>query len=102
MKEYYVYILLCSDKSYYIGFTNDIGRRMQEHHCGADPDCYTYRKRPLELVYFDVFTDPKSAIAFEKQSRKKKQALISNNWIRLKELATCKNITTDSLFEGCK
>ncbi|MCD4832918.1 MAG: GIY-YIG nuclease family protein [Bacteroidales bacterium] len=32
MKPYYVYILLCSDNSYYTGITNNIDRRLVEHN----------------------------------------------------------------------
>ncbi|MBN1116396.1 MAG: GIY-YIG nuclease family protein [Bacteroidales bacterium] len=31
MKYYYVYILKCSDNSYYTGFTNNLDRRLAEH-----------------------------------------------------------------------
>jgi putative endonuclease len=36
MKQYFVYILLCSDNSYYTGVTNDIQRRLYEHETGLD------------------------------------------------------------------
>jgi putative endonuclease len=35
VEEYYVYILKCSDKSYYTGLTNDIDRRLWEHQEGV-------------------------------------------------------------------
>ncbi|MFC5285195.1 GIY-YIG nuclease family protein [Pedobacter alpinus] len=38
MKYYYVYILKCSDDSYYTGVTNDIERRLQEHETGYNPN----------------------------------------------------------------
>jgi len=83
MKEYFVYILLCNDKSYYTGVTNDLERRLYEHHTGYNPKSYTYNKRPVELVFYETFNDPNQAIEFEKQikgwSRKKKQAIINNN-----------------------
>ncbi len=48
-------------------------------------------------MYYQIFDDPVSAIAFEKKlkgwSRKKKQALIEENWAKLQELAFCKNST---------
>ncbi|WP_194528954.1 GIY-YIG nuclease family protein [Zobellia roscoffensis] len=31
MRPYYVYILECTDKSFYVGFTNDVKRRLAEH-----------------------------------------------------------------------
>src|SRR5690606_40472044 len=82
MKEYYVYILQCKDGSYYTGVTNDIDRRLWEHQEGINNECYTYRRRPVKLVYVENFNDVNQAIAFEKQikgwSRKKKEALIQD------------------------
>ena len=48
MKSYFVYILKCSDNSYYTGFTNNLERRFEEHTSGKNKECYD--KRPLELV----------------------------------------------------
>ena len=80
MKTYYVYILKCSDNSYYVGVTNDLDRRFSEHQEGDDPNSYTYRRRPLSLVFHYSFIDINEAIDFEKQvkgwSRKKKEALM--------------------------
>jgi putative endonuclease len=87
MKTYFVYILKCSDNSYYTGFTNDLERRFGEHQSGKNKDCYTYNKRPLELMWFETFNDVLNAIAIEKQikgwSRIKKEALIIQDWERL-------------------
>ena len=95
MKEYYVYILKCKDTSYYTGVTNDIDRRLWEHQEGINKECYTYRRRPVELMYVGIFNDVNEAIAFEKQikgwSRKKKEALVRENWDEMKKLSTCKN-----------
>ena len=87
MKSYYVYIVKCNDDSFYTGITNNLERRLQEHAIGVDIEAYTYSRRPLELVWFETFTDPKQAIIIEKQikgwSRRKKQALIAEDWDRL-------------------
>jgi len=87
MKTYFVYILKCSDNSYYTGFTNDLERRFGEHQSGKNKDCYTNNKRPLELMWFETFNDVLNAIAIEKQikgwSRIKKEALIIQDWDRL-------------------
>lgn len=95
MKEYYVYILECSDGSFYTGVTNDVDRRLREHQEGLNSTCYTFKRRPVELVFYTTFNDVDQAIAFEKQvkgwSRKKKIALINGNWTKLKRLAECKN-----------
>ncbi len=95
MKQYYVYILKCADNSYYTGITNNINRRLLEHQNGTNKDCYTYNKRPVELVFHTEFNDVNQAIAFEKQvkgwSRKKKEAIINDKWDDLKKLSECQN-----------
>ena len=87
MRSYFVYILKCSDNSYYTGFTNNLERRFAEHSSGKNKDCYTFDKRPLELVWFETFNDVLDAIAIEKKikgwtRRKKKPSLmrIGTNW----------------------
>jgi len=91
MKQYFVYILRCNDGSYYTGITNDLERRLDEHEKGLNQSCYTYKKRPLKLVFHEWFTDVHQAIAFEKQvkgwRRDKKEALINGRWDLLPELS---------------
>jgi putative endonuclease len=91
MKQYHVYILFCSDGSYYTGITNDIERRLSEHQIGENTGCYTYKRRPVTLVFNEVFSDATSAIAFEKQvkgwRRAKKEAIIKGDWHLLPELS---------------
>jgi putative endonuclease len=91
MKQYFVYILLCSDNSYYTGVTNDIDRRFAEHESGGSLTSYTFKRRPLKLVFCEQFIDVNQAIAFEKQvkgwRRAKKEALINGDWYLLTELA---------------
>ena len=91
MKTMYVYIIECSDTSYYIGVSNNAERRFHEHCAGTNRNCYTFTRRPLKLVYSEIFSDPKSAIAFEKKikgwSRVKKKALIEGNFELLSELS---------------
>lgn len=95
MNQYYVYILKCSDNSYYTGVTNNLELRFSQHQSGKFPDSYTHNRRPLKLVFYCEFNDISQAIAFEKQvkgwSRKKKEAIINDNWESLKELSFCKN-----------
>jgi putative endonuclease len=98
MKNYFVYILKCSDDSYYTGVTDDLQRRFMEHEGGLDSECYTFSRRPLEIVFYQIYNDVLYAIATEKKikkwSRKKKEALINEKWDSLKELARCKNETS--------
>ena len=87
MKFYYVYIVKCSDNSYYTGMTNSIDRRLFEHNSGKSPDSYTFIRRPVVLVWFESFSDPTQAILIEKKikgwSRRKKEALINEDWDKL-------------------
>ena len=84
MDDYSVYILKCSDDSYYTGVTNDIDGRVLEHQNGKDPKAYTYKRRPIQLVFCEHYHDINQAIAFEKQvkgwRREKKEALIKREW----------------------
>ena len=61
---YYVYILLCSDNSYYTGLTDDVKKRLKQHNRGI---CrYTKDKLPVKLMWLGMFRDKKTAIEFER------------------------------------
>ncbi len=98
IKYLYVYILKCSDNTYYTGITNNPERRLIQHTKGINKDSYTYTRRPLELVYCELFTNFNLAIEWEtkikKWSRAKKEALIKSNWDHLKLYAACNNATS--------
>ena len=66
---YYVYILKCSDHSYYTGITNDMDKRFVEHKSGKYPDCYTFHKRPLELKYYETFNDVYKQFILKRRSK---------------------------------
>ena len=91
MKQSYVYILKCSDNSYYTGVTSNLVQRFFQHETGFYPDCYTASRRPVELVYYCEFTDINFAIDIEKKikkwSRAKKEALINEEFDKLPNLA---------------
>ncbi len=86
-----VYILQCADGAYYTGVTNDLGRRLQEHQTGYNPKAYTFKRRPVKMVFYEWFPDAGQAIAFEKQvkgwRREKKEALIRRDWASLPGLS---------------
>ena len=81
MKFYYVYILNCSDNSFYTGMTSDLDKRLFQHKEGKTFDGYTNDKRPVELVWHIQCNDPNDAIKIEKQikgwSRKKERSTYS-------------------------
>lgn len=91
MQPFWVYILKCADASYYTGHTDALEQRLQQHHEGANPDCYTFRRRPLKLVFSETFPSREAALTAEQQikgwSRKKKEALIRQDWAALRLLA---------------
>ena len=95
MKYYYVYILLCSDRSFYTGMTNDLNRRLLQHQSGYKKAAYTATRLPVKLKWFLQCTNSLEAIKIEKQikgwSHRKKQALIDENWEDL--VAFSKNYT---------
>ncbi len=97
MYFYYVYILKCSDDSYYTGITSNLDKRINEHKLGKYKNCYTYKRRPIEVKFYETFNDVLQAIYFEKKIKKwtraKKEALINRNFNMLQILAECRNAT---------
>ena len=92
MRPFFVYMLTCSDSSYYCGQTDDIESRLQQHYAGEIG--YTSTRKPVELVWQGEFESREGAIAFEQQikgwSRAKKEALIAGDWDQIKQLAKSK------------
>ena len=86
----FMYILICSDGSYYTGSTIDLEKRINEHQNGNGAN-HTKKRLPIELVYFEEFERIDLAFNREKQvqkwSRIKKEALIENNKNMLPELS---------------
>ena len=93
MRDYFVYILKCSDGSYYTGVTSDLEKRINQHNSGLIKG-YTSSRLPVRLVYSNRFTSIEDAIRAEKQikgwSRAKKQALINREFDRLVILSKSK------------
>lgn len=89
VNTFHVYILQCSDNSYYVGFTSDLTARIAQHNSGQGAK-WTMVRRPANLVYTEQYELEESAIAREKQlkgwTRVKKEALIKGNKALLKLL----------------
>jgi putative endonuclease len=87
----YMYILECSDGSFYTGSTIDLPRRLWEHQNGLGAK-HTKRRLPVQLIYAEQVAD---AFYREKQvqgwSRAKKMALMQADWNRVHILAECQN-----------
>ena len=62
--NYYVYLLLCSDGSYYCGYTDDPERRLAAHNSGKGAK-YTRSRRPCRLVYTEQFGSKHEAMRRE-------------------------------------
>ncbi|WP_420400225.1 GIY-YIG nuclease family protein [Flagellimonas sp.] len=95
MKSYYVYILLCADGLTYTGITCNLARRLEEHQHGLNKDSFTYKRRPIKLIFQQQFNDVLQAIYFEKKIKKwsaqKKLALARGNFDLLQILTECRN-----------
>ncbi len=89
-----MYILECSDASYYTGSTKNLERRFAQHQRGEGAN-HTKSRLPVKLVYFEEFRRIDEAFFREKQvqgwSRKKKEALIKGMPEKLHKLAECMN-----------
>ena len=86
----WMYILECSDGTYYVGSTKDLEYRVSEHQSGKGAK-YTSRRLPVKLVYSEEYERVVDAYTREKQvqnwSRAKREALIKGNEELLPELA---------------
>ena len=86
----WTYIVECADKSYYVGSTTDLDRRIWEHNEGLGAK-YTRRRRPVRLVYAEEFARVADAYEWEKHiqgwGRAKREALIRGDYDGLPELA---------------
>jgi putative endonuclease len=88
---FWVYILRCADNSYYVGHSDDLEKRIAQHRRGTFPTCYTFNRRPIELVFSQDCQAREEALALERKlkgwSREKKAALIRNDWAEISRLA---------------
>ena len=84
---FHVYILLCSDGSYYTGHTENLEKRLSEHEQGFY-EGYTASRLPVRLVYVESIGSRDEAIEAERKikgwSRKKKELLITHGWQGIK------------------
>lgn len=98
----WMYILECSDGSFYTGSTIDLLKRFDEHQAGLGAN-HTSKRLPVKLIYFEEFDRIDEAFYREKQiqgwSRAKKIALMQKNFNQLHELAACLNNSHSSRYE---
>lgn len=82
VKQYYVYIMANRTRMLYTGDTNNLERRVYEHKNRIIPG-FTSQYNITRLVYQEVFTDIRDAIAREKQIK---------GWLRAKKIALIETI----------
>lgn len=86
----WMYILECSDGSYYVGSTKNLDLRIKQHQSGKGSK-YTSGRLPVKLVYGEEYDRVSDAYAREKQvqnwSRAKREALINGKYEMLPSLA---------------
>ena len=101
--SFWVYILRCSDGSYYTGHTDNLDRRIAEHQSGTIPG-YTHDRRPVELMFAETFPERIDALERERQvkdwSRKKKEALFVSDWQAVADAARSRPRVSTSLDAG--
>ena len=81
---HYVYIVKCSDGTYYTGYTNDLEKRLLAHNTGKGAK-YTRNRMPVEMVYFEEYEDKSEAMkreyAIKRLKREQKEKLIKSKKI---------------------
>ncbi len=77
--RYFTYIVECSDKTYYTGYTNDLEKRVKRHNQGLASK-YTRARLPVTLVWKKEYRQFKSAfkteIIIKQLTRLQKEALV--------------------------
>ncbi len=77
--SFYVYILQCTDGSFYTGYTNNLEERTRQHHNGKGAK-YTKSHKPQKIAYVELFGTRSAAMkrerAIKKLGHQQKLALI--------------------------
>ena len=81
MNMYYVYLLLCRNKTLYAGITTDINRRLEEHKSGKGGH-YTRAHGAVKILYSEEYKDRSHASKREAEIKK---------WPRVKKLNLLKS-----------
>ena len=87
--DWYVYILFCDQKIYYVGSTNNVARRLLEHQ--TKQSNFTHKFSDIKLVHQEKLESKEKALAREMQikgwSVAKKKALFGGKIGLLKQLS---------------
>lgn len=76
LKTYFVYILASKSRVLYIGITNNLARRLNEHKEKLVLG-FTAKYNVDQLVYYEEYNNPQEAIQREKQLK---------GWVRIKKI----------------
>lgn len=89
---FYVYIMTNKSKTLYIGITNNLEQRVNEHKCKTIHG-FTKKYNITKLVYYEMFNNPQDAIGYEKRLK---------GWLRQKKIALIESMNSDwrDLSEG--
>ena len=83
---HYTYMLKCKDGTYYIGYTNDLEKRVKAHNEGKGAK-YTKGRGPVELIYYEEYEEKNIAMRREwemkKLTRSQKEELCKSKKSRL-------------------
>ena len=80
MKIWYLYVVRCGDDTLYTGITTDLARRLNEHNTSKRGAKYTKARRPINLVYYELYQSrsnaQKAEHKFKKLTRAQKEKII--------------------------
>ena len=88
--RFFVYILRCANGTFYTGHSSDLALQISQHTAGLNPKAYTYRLRPVKLVWSQEVLTRYDALNVEKRikgwSHAKKEALINDDFQLLHQI----------------
>ena len=90
---FFVYILQCSDNSFYTGYTNNIDKRLQAHNAGKASK-YTRTRLPVKLIYVEELATKSEALKREKQIKSFPQTQ-KNSFLHTSANRICPNYIND-------
>jgi len=85
MRQYYVYIMTNRSRTLYTGVTNNLERRVYEHKHKIGSK-FTNKYNITRLVYYEIFSDIRDAISYEKQIK---------GWLRAKKIALIESVNPE-------
>ena len=88
MTKWFLYVVECSDSTYYTGITTSLDRRILEHNFSTKKGAkYTRSRRPVKLIYSEECIGrsdaSKKEYNFKRKTRKQKtESIIESKWIK--------------------